>query len=254
MSPEHHATQDFWNSARAGEAFPTQWARRLSVPEGYRIQFEIADRLAQAGNPRAGWKVATVNKILQEQLGVTEPFFGSVRGKSVFEAGYRLPASSYCKPHVETEICFRVTKGIEIATTAEAVRQCLDACYPAFELVEKRCPVPDLGVALADNAEHAAIVLGAPVEVTDDIAFGDEGVSLYFNGKEVGTGQGSAILGDPVRSVLWLNDKLREFGRTLLPGQLVMSGSIIRQFPVSPGDQVEAKFSTLGNVQIAVSD
>lgn len=254
MSLEHPATQDFWSSTQAGKSFPTQWAGRLSVPDGYRIQFEIADRLAQNGNPRAGWKVATVNKILQEQLGLTEPFFGSIRRNTVFEVGYRLPASSYREPHVETEICFRVTKGIETAKTIEAVRRCLDLCYPAFELVEKRCPVPDLGVALADNAEHAAIVLGAPVEVRENIAFGDETVSLLFNGKEVGDGHGSAILGDPVRSVLWLNEKLGEFGRTLLPGQLVMSGSIIRQFPVSPGDQVEARFSTLGSVQIAVSD
>jgi 2-keto-4-pentenoate hydratase len=254
MSSEHEATQDFWNVAQAKKAFPVQWAGRLSVQEGYRIQFEMADRLNSAGNPRAGWKVATVNKILQEQLGVTEPFFGSVRQKTVFQSGYRLPASTYLKPHVETEICFRVTEGIEAAASPEAVRACLDYCYPAFELVEKRCPVMDLGVALADNAEHAAIVLGAPVKVTPEIAFGAETVSLLINAKEVGNGVGSAILGDPVKSVLWMNNKLRELGKTLLPGQLVMTGSIIRQFPVKPGDVVDAKFSTIGGLRVEVEE
>lgn len=249
---EHEATQDFWARAQANEAFPVQWAGRLSVAEGYRVQFELADRLEQAGNPRAGWKVATVNKILQEQLGVKEPFFGSVRSKTVFRSGYELPAASYIKPHVETEICFRVTSGIEKATTPEETRACVDYCYPAFELVEKRCPVMDLGVALADNAEHAAIVLGNPVEVTSKMSFSAETCSLTINNEVVGTGAGSAILGDPVNSVLWINNKLREFGRTLLPGQFVMTGSIIRQFPLKPGDVVKAQFSTLGDLAIEV--
>jgi 2-keto-4-pentenoate hydratase len=252
MSSEHEATQDFWNRAQANEPFPVKWAGRLSVEEGYRVQFELADRLANSGNARAGWKVATVNKILQEQLGVTEPFFGSVRQKTVFQSGYELPASTYLKPHVETEICFHVMNGIEDATTPEAVRNCLDYCYPAFELVEKRCPVMDLGVALADNAEHAAIVLGAPVKVSSEMAFDAETVSLFINGQEVGTGIGSAILGDPVKSVLWMNNKLRQFGRTLMPGQFVMTGSIIRQFPLNAGDIVEAKFATIGRLRIEV--
>jgi 2-keto-4-pentenoate hydratase len=252
MTSEHQATQEFWDRSQANQAFPVQWAGRLSVEEGYRIQFELADRLGRSGNPRAGWKVATVNKVLQEQLGVTEPFFGSVRRNTVFHAGYKLPASTYIKPHVETEICFHLTEGIEQATTPEATRACVDVCYPAFELIEKRCPVLDLGVALADNAEHAAIVLGKPVPVAPNMRFGEETCSISINDQVMGTGAGSAILGDPVNSIMWINDKLRQFGQTLLPGQLVMTGSIIRQFPLKQGDLVKADFSTIGSVAIEV--
>jgi 2-keto-4-pentenoate hydratase len=251
---KHEAIEDFWARLQPNGSFPVKWEGRLSVDEGYNIQFELADRLSRAGNARAGWKVATVNKVLQEQLGVTEPFFGSVRQKTVYQSGYVLPASIYIKPHLETEICFRVTAGIETATTAEQVRGAVDYCYPAFELVEKRCPVYDLGVALADNAEHAAIVLGAPVKVTPGIAFGQEAATLVINNEEMGSGSGAAILGDPINSILWMNNKLRQFGRTLKPGEFVMTGSLIRQFPLKPGDIVAARFSTIGDVAIQVKE
>ena len=254
MTFKHEAIQDFWDRSQRNDPFPVKWAGRLSVEEGYNIQFELADRLGRVENARAGWKVATVNKVLQEQLGVTEPFFGSIRQKTVYQSGYVLPASTYIKPHVETEICFRVTGGIETAKTAEDVRKAVDYCYPAFELVEKRCPVYDLGVALADNAEHAAIVLGPPVKVTPDIAFDKEAAALFINNEEVGSGSGAAILGDPINSVLWINNKLREFGRTLKPGEFVMTGSLIRQFPLKAGDVVSAKFSTIGGVSIQVNN
>jgi 2-keto-4-pentenoate hydratase len=53
-----------------------------------------------------------VRVLLQAQLGSKVRFFGSVRKKTVYHSGYVLPASTYTKPHVETEICFRVSAGI----------------------------------------------------------------------------------------------------------------------------------------------
>jgi len=38
----------------------------------------------------------------------------------------------------------------------------------------------------------------------------------------------------------------------LVPGQLVMTGSVIRQFPLKPGDVVKAEFSTIGSLAIEV--
>lgn len=255
MDFKHEASGDFWNRLETNNPdVITKWAERLTREEGYQIQLELSDRLADVGNSRAGWKVATISKILQEQLGSSEPFFGSVRKKTVFEKGYELPMSRYLGPHVETEICFKVAQGIETAYTAEDVRKAVECCYPAFELIEKRLPVRGRGTGLADNAEHKAIVLGAPVKVTPGLALNQETATLRINDHEMGIGSGSAILGDPINSIVWLNNKLREFGRNLKPGELVMTGSIIRQHPLQSGDRVSATFSTLGEVFIRVVD
>jgi 2-keto-4-pentenoate hydratase len=56
-------------------------------------------------------------------------------------------------------------------------------------------------------------------------------------------------LGDPLNSVAWLAQKLAEFDRSLRGGDLVMTGSFTRQFPLAPGDQVRAEFSGIGAVE-----
>ena len=47
---------------------------------------------------------------------------------------------------------------------------------------------------------------------------------------------------------MWLSAKLAEFGRSLKAGEIVMSGSFTRQFPINPGDSIECAFSGVGSV------
>ena len=55
--------------------------------------------------------------------------------------------------------------------------------------------------------------------------------------------------GNPVaRSVV--ARKLGEYGRSLQAGELVMTGSLVRQFPLAPGDRARASFSGIGAVEV----
>ena len=69
---------------------------------------------------------------------------------------------------------------------------------------------------------------------------------MRVNGVEVGSGKGEAVLGHPLNSVAWLAGKLASFGEKLGAGDLVMSGSFTRQFPLAAGDKVETDFEGLG--------
>ncbi|MEA2744843.1 MAG: Fumarylacetoacetate hydrolase family, partial [Acetobacteraceae bacterium] len=42
-------------------------------------------------------------------------------------------------------------------------------------------------------------------------------------------------------------------GRGLKAGEIVMTGSFTRQFPISPGDRIETTFSGLGAVATSMS-
>jgi 2-keto-4-pentenoate hydratase len=57
------------------------------------------------------------------------------------------------------------------------------------------------------------------------------------------------VLGNPLSSVIWLARKLTEFGRGIRAGDLIMSGSFTRQFPIEPGDQVRVDFAGVGAVR-----
>jgi 2-keto-4-pentenoate hydratase len=76
---------------------------------------------------------------------------------------------------------------------------------------------------------------------------------ITLNNKEIAVGTGDAVLGNPLNSVVWLAHKLTEFGRSIRPGDVVMTGSFVRQFPLAPGDEAEADFSGIGRVTVYVA-
>jgi 2-keto-4-pentenoate hydratase len=76
---------------------------------------------------------------------------------------------------------------------------------------------------------------------------------VQLNGREVATGLGSAVLDNPLNSIKWLAQKLGEYGRSLRPGDIVMTGSFVRQFPLHPGDAAIAEFSGIGCVEVSIA-
>jgi 2-keto-4-pentenoate hydratase len=62
------------------------------------------------------------------------------------------------------------------------------------------------------------------------------------------------VLGNPLNSIQWLAGKLVEYGRSLRPGDIVMTGSFVRQFPLHPGDAAVAEFSGFGRVEVGIAE
>ena len=69
-----------------------------------------------------------------------------------------------------------------------------------------------LALALADNAQQKAFVLGPAVEHAALPQLDKVAVSVRINGAEVAAADGSAVLGHPYNSIAWLTTKLAEFG------------------------------------------
>ena len=123
--------------------------------------------------------------------------------------------------------------------------------YPSLEIIETRGPFTEqIALALADNAQQKTVILGAPVALPTDLAAIEARVSV--NGKLVATGTGDAVLGNPLNSIVWLAGKLGVYGRGLKAGEIVMTGSFTRQFPITPGATIETVFSKLGAVRTAM--
>ena len=76
---------------------------------------------------------------------------------------------------------------------------------------------------------------------------------VMLNDSEIAVGTGDAVLGNPPNSMVWLARQLTEFGRSIRPGDIVMTGSFVRQFPLAPGDHAEADFSGIGRVTVHVA-
>ena len=148
-------------------------------------------------------------------------------------------------PGFENELCMRLRVDLSGTVSLEQARAAIDVVYPSLEIIETRGPFTEqIALALADNAQQKTVILGAPAALPADLTAIEARVSI--NGELVATGTGDAVLGNPLNSIVWLAGKLGAYGRGLKAGEIVMTGSFTRQFPIAPGDTIETVFSGLG--------
>ena len=123
------------------------------------------------------------------------------------------------------------------------------AVAPAFEIIEKRGDfAADLNVSLADNAQQRFFVTGPAVPVRADTDLAAVSVEIRVNGAAAERALGREVLGTPAASAAWLANKLADFGLALESDMRIMSGSFTRQYPLSAGDRIEARFEPVGMV------
>ena len=246
------ATDEFWQARQRGEFFPQAWFDRLTLDQAYAIQLALIDRRVAQGEKHIGWKVGLTAKPIQEQFGFHEPVFGCILETQ--PSGHVFGAAELINPGLETELCIRLASPLEGEVSLEQVRAAVEVIYPSFEIIETRGDfVKQIALAMADNAQQRSVVVGAPVRLAPGMALDRAVVQVQLNGKEVASGLGSAVLGNPLNSIAWLSGKLGQYGRQLHAGDIIMTGSFVRQFPLAPGDVAVAEFSGIGRVEMSIA-
>jgi 2-keto-4-pentenoate hydratase len=211
----------------------------------------LIDRRVAAGERHIGWKVGLTAKAIQDQFGFHEPVFGCILQS--FPSGYEFPPD-LINPGFETELCLRFARPLAGEVAPQQVLDALEGIHPSFEIIETRGDLSrQIALAMADNAQQHSVILGPPVRPAPAARLDQVTARVMLNGNEIAAGTGDAVLGNPLNSVVWLARKLTEFGRGIRPGDLVMTGSFVRQFPLAPGDCAEAAFSGIGRVSVRVA-
>jgi 2-keto-4-pentenoate hydratase len=245
------AVEEFWAGRARGEYFPADYFDRLTLDEAYRIQLALIERRCTQGERQIGWKVGLTSKAIQQQFGFHEPCFGCIL--ETRPSGHVFAAGELIRPGFETELCVRLGRPLAGEVSPEEVRAATAVVYPSFEITETRGDPGQIALMLADNAQQRSVVLGEPVALTPALQLDQVGVQVELNGSVVATGVGAAVLDHPLNSVAWLARKLGEYGRILRAGEVVMTGSLVRQFPLAPGDRAWANFSGIGTVEVQVA-
>jgi 2-keto-4-pentenoate hydratase len=131
--------------------------------------------------------------------------------------------------------------------------------------VDSRIAGGDIGIVdtLADNGSSGLFVLGdrrmelggldlAECAMTLRRVTGGPGGGGGGSGGDAGevvsTGSGASILGHPLAAVAWLAAAVRDHGRPLRAGEVVLSGSLGPMVNVAPGDAFQADISGVGQV------
>jgi 2-keto-4-pentenoate hydratase len=244
------AVAEFEAARARGEHFPSAWFDRLSLDDSYRIQLALIER---RGARRVGWKVGLTATAIQQQFKVHEPVFGCLLADGQLDTGHVFRHDELIEPGFENELCIVMGSDLAPGATRADVAAAVARVHPAFEIIETRGDLTrQLALALADNAQQKGFVLGPAVERAALPALDAVTVSVRINGSEEAAADGSAVLGHPYNSVVWLAAKLAQFGEKVRAGDHIMSGSFTRQFPLNRGDRIEAAFAGIGTVGASV--
>src|SRR6201996_4024369 len=191
----------FWQARQQGIHFPPAYFGKLGIDEAYAVQLGLIDRRTAAGERQIGWKVGLTAPAIQQQFGFHEPVFGCVLDSK--PSGHVFAPGDLISPGFENELCMRLGSDLSGEIDLATARQAIDMVYPSLEIIETRGPFTEqIALAMADNAQQKTVILGSPSPSPDDLAAIEARVSI--NGKQVATGTGDAVLGNPLNSIVWL--------------------------------------------------
>jgi 2-keto-4-pentenoate hydratase len=188
---------------------------------------------------------------MQELLGVDEPDYGGLLDRMVVEDGDEIAMGRLLQPRIEAELAFVMAQDlVGPGVTAARALTAIAGALPAVEIVDSRVANWQIKLVdtVADNASSGLIVVGGNLRKVTDIDLRLVGVVVTRHGELVDTGAGAAVLGNPVRCVAWLANKLASFGASLHAGDIVLPGAVHRMITVAPGDVFRAEFAHLGTV------
>jgi 2-keto-4-pentenoate hydratase len=244
------AATSIWAYRQRGVYYPAEWKGRLVTDDAYRIQLGLLARYLAAGEAHAGWKVGLTTRAMQVQAGIHEPVFGFLLESGARPSGTAFHFAELIQPAFESELCLTVGRqlagpGFTVARVAEAIA----VVTPALEIIERRGDAAaDVPLSLADNCQQRAFVTGSPRPLSRGTDLAAVTVEVLVNGRRLDRASGAAVMGTPLASVAWLANRLAGFGHRLEPGMRIMSGSFTRQYGLSTGDRVEARFEPVGPV------
>ena len=226
----------------------------------------VADQLA-AGARVIGRKIGLSNPVVQAQFGVDRPDFGVLLDTMVCAERTPVDSARTLQPKIEAEIAFVLAADLDGDVIGrDEVAAATAYVVAALEIVDSRIADWDISIVdtIADNASSGLFVLGDQKWGLGRLDLADCAMTMRragagggkggAGGDVVSTGTGSAVLGHPLASVAWLAATVRDLGRPLRAGEVVLSGSLGPMVPVAPGDVFRADISGLGQVSATFTD
>ncbi len=193
----------------------------LTLEDAYKIQQLNIERRLAAGEKIIGHKIGLTGKPMQEKFGVNEPDYVHLLESMYQDESEPLDLGQLIDPQVEVEPGFVLGKDLTgPGLTIDDVIDATDYIVTCFEVIDSRIrnwriKLPD---TVADNGSSSRFTLGAEKTGPDGLALDDLETVLEVDGEIVESGNTRAILGHPANGIVWLGNKLAEFGIVLEAG------------------------------------
>lgn len=264
MTPNDHnkAAADLLDAEATGTQIGLLTKRHpdMGMDDAYEVQNAIYRAKIAQGRSVVGWKIGLTSKAMQYALNIDIPDSGILFDDMVFAHGVTVPAGRFIQPRIEAEIAFVMKSAIGGAdVTRDDVLAATGYVSPSIEILDTRIVRQDAETGqtrtvfdtISDNAANAGVVLGPQRHAVDAFDLRWVGAITSRNDEVEETGLGAGVLNDPVESVVWLARRMAQYGQSIEPGQIILSGSFIRPVECPSGSRIAADFGAFGDVAIS---
>lgn len=242
-----HAYQTHGQAALISQRYPG-----LTAEDAYAVQRLNRDRVLAQGHRIIGYKIGLTAAELMRSMEVDEPDYGVLYAGMELPENGTAPFDAMFEPKVEGEIAFRLGADLPENATAGDVLASIESVCAAFEFPETRIPGWRNKIAdtVADNSSAGHCMFSSAAISPKGLDFPSIGLTLRKNGELLAQGTAEVILGDPLRSVAWLGNKLRSHGSFLKKGNVVLAGALCGAHLAAKGDTFTAEFDVLGTLSV----
>nr|WP_321524671.1 2-oxo-hepta-3-ene-1,7-dioic acid hydratase [uncultured Cohaesibacter sp.] len=230
----------------------------ITLDDAYAIQAaQMPHKMAQ-GRSIIGWKIGLTSKVMQDALGISTPDSGVLYDDMDFADGAAIPATRFIQPRIEAEIAFIMKAPLEGKVSREDVLAATEYVAPALEILDTRIARQDATTGqtrkifdtVSDNAANGGIVLGQQRHAPEAFDLRWVGAILTKNDEVIATGLGAAVLNDPVMGIVWLSERMGQYGQRIEAGQVVLAGSFIAPIECPSGTYIHADYGSFGQVTV----
>ncbi len=263
MTPEEHAraADNLLEAERTGEQIGLLTLRHpdMGMDDAYEIQKAICTAKLAQGRKVIGWKIGLTSKAMQYALNIDTPDSGILFDDMLFNTGDTVEKNRFIQPRIEAEIAFVMKSALAGSNVTRAdVIAATDHVAPAIEILDTRIQRSDAATGrartvfdtISDNAANAGIVMGREKHAVDAVDLRWVGVMAFRNDEIEETGLGAGVLNDPIESVVWLSRRMAQYGQSIEPGQVILSGSFIRPVECPENTRIHADFGAFGSVDV----
>lgn len=264
MTPEDHtaAAKDLLVAEATGKQIDLLTKRHpdMGMDDAYEIQNAIYRAKLEQGRSVVGWKIGLTSKAMQYALNIDIPDSGILFDDMVFDHGTTIPKGRFIQPRIEAEIAFVMKSRLSGSDiTRDDVLVATDYVTPSIEILDTRIVRVDAQTGktrtvfdtISDNAANAGVVLGEERNAVDAFDLRWVGAITSRNSDVEETGLGAGVLNDPVESVAWLARRMAQYGQSIEPGHIILSGSFIRPVECPSGTEIHVDFGKFGTVDIS---
>ncbi len=232
----------------------TGFGNDISLEDAECAKRKLAARLPRVLGSPIGYKAAFTNPALQQRFGVSGPKWGTMYDRNFVDIIAVLPHDFGARPLYEADLIVEVRDaGLAEATTPLEALAHLESVVPFIELPDLMLEGQFSGANfIAVNVGFRGGVTGAEVPVQRTQAFADAMANMTVvmvdeadNRKELGRGQGSAIMGNPLNAAIWLAKELKKEGIVLKKGDLLSLGGFFPPQPTKAGMKVRMQYTGL---------